>query len=90
MRMDIGNTKNLNVFLLGLGFLLVFAAFQTMGNVQTVLLKSAADPHSSGFVPGFSGSGYVSLAVVYAVFAAANWCAPPLVAAAGPRSGGTI
>ncbi len=84
--MEIRNTKNLNVFLLGLGFLLVFAAFQTMGNVQTVLLKSASDPDSSGFVPGFTGSGYVSLAVVYTVFAAANWLSPPVVAAVGPRA----
>jgi len=35
-RMDVGNVKNLNVFLLGLAFLFVFTAFQTMSNVQTV------------------------------------------------------
>ncbi len=73
------------MFLLGLGFLLVFAAFQTMGNVQAVVLRSASNPGSPGFVPGFTGSGYVSLAVVYTVFAAANWIAPPVVAVLGPR-----
>lgn len=83
--MDISNTKNLNVFLLGLGFLLTFAAFQTMGNIQAVILDSASDPHSSGYVPGFKGSGYTSLAIIYTVFSLANWLAPPIVALLGPR-----
>ncbi len=56
-----------------------------MGNIQTTILESAKSNSSSGFVPGFSGSGYVSLAVIYTVFAVANWLAPPAVALAGPR-----
>ncbi len=59
--MDEQKTKNLNVFLLGLAFMLVFAAFQTMGNVQTTILKSAANKNSTGYVDGFTGSGYTSV-----------------------------
>ena len=40
--------KNLNVFLLGLAFMLVFAAFQTVGNVQTTILDSASNNKSDG------------------------------------------
>jgi len=56
-----------------------------MSNVQTVLLESARDPSSSGYVPGFTGSGFVSLATLYASFALCNWAAPSIVAVAGPR-----
>ena len=44
--MEQQTVKNLNVFLLGLAFMLVFAAFQTMGNVQTVILDSAKNKTS--------------------------------------------
>ena len=77
--------KNLNVFLLGLAFMLVFTAFQTMGNVQTVILDSAKNKSSDGYVEGFNGDGYYSLAVIYAVFTCANWFAPPVVSKLGPR-----
>jgi hypothetical protein len=33
--------KNVNVFLVGLSFLLVFTAFQTMGNIQELILDTA-------------------------------------------------
>ena len=39
--------KDLNVGLLGLAFMLVFAAFQTMGNVQTVILDSAKNSNAT-------------------------------------------
>ena len=35
--------------------------------------------------PNFTGSGYTSLAVIYLVFAAANWLAPSMIALAGPK-----
>ena len=47
--MEQQTVKNLNVFLLGLAFMLVFAAFQTMGNVQTVILDSAKNTTSGEF-----------------------------------------
>lgn len=83
--MDHNATKNVNVGLVGLAFMLVFTAFNTLGNVQTTILKSAADPASPGYVPGFHGSGYVSLAIIYTVFSAANWLSPSVVALLGPR-----
>ena len=48
--MEQQTVKNLNVFLLGLAFMLVFAAFQTMGNVQTVILDSAKNATSGQFL----------------------------------------
>ena len=48
-KMEQQTVKNLNVFLLGLAFMLVFAAFQTMGNVQTVILDSAKNATSGQF-----------------------------------------
>ncbi|KAK3851429.1 hypothetical protein Pcinc_041918 [Petrolisthes cinctipes] len=70
----------INVGLLGLAFMLVFTSFQTQGNMQQVVIKSiqAEDP-------SFLGSGYISLAVVYAVFAFFNWLAPSCLSFLGPK-----
>ena len=40
---------------------------------------------SGGYVEGFTGDGFTSLAIVYAVFSVANWFAPPVVSKIGPR-----
>ena len=45
--------KILNVGLLGLAFMLVFASFQTLGNVQPIILDSARNESSGGHVEGF-------------------------------------
>ena len=48
-------TKNLNVFILGLAFLGLFTAFNTMGNIQQTILDSAVNPdldEESGYVEG--------------------------------------
>eukprot|EP00095_Tigriopus_kingsejongensis_P001318 snap_masked-scaffold249_size238305-processed-gene-0.10 protein:Tk01318 transcript:snap_masked-scaffold249_size238305-processed-gene-0.10-mRNA-1 annotation:"unc93-like protein mfsd11" len=58
----------------------------TMGNIQTTILKSAINPDSPGYVPGFHGSGYTSLAIIYTAFSLANWGAPPVVALLGSRA----
>lgn len=84
-KMEETKIKNANVFLLGLAFMLVFTAFQTMGNVEKTILDSAKTNGSGGYVPGFSGSGYASLAIIYTAFAASNWMAPSAVALLGPR-----
>ncbi|XP_049940145.1 UNC93-like protein MFSD11 [Schistocerca serialis cubense] len=70
----------LNVILLGFGFMFVFTAFQTMGNIEKTVLDSiqADDPE-------FRGDGYTSLAVIYAVFAVCNWLAPSIISVVGPR-----
>ena len=78
-------TRNINVFLLGLAFMLMFTAFQTMGNVQTTILNSARNNQSDGYVEGFDGTGQTSLAIIYVFFAASNWIAPSVVAVLGPR-----
>ena len=77
--------RNINVFLLGLAFMLMFTAFQTMGNVQTTILNSARNNQSAGYVDGFDGTGQTSLAIIYVFFAVSNWIAPSVVAALGPR-----
>ena len=50
-------TKNLNVFILGLAFLGLFTAFNTMGNIQQTILDSAVNEEldeESGYVEGKS------------------------------------
>uniref|UniRef100_A0A7G3ANV6 UNC93-like protein MFSD11 n=1 Tax=Lutzomyia longipalpis TaxID=7200 RepID=A0A7G3ANV6_LUTLO len=70
----------LSVGVLGLGFMLLFTAFQTMGNIEKVVIDSIARDDTT-----FSGDGYVSLAIIYATFAICNWLAPSVVALLGPR-----
>ena len=50
--MNESKTKMLNVILLGVAFMLVFTAWQTMGNVQTTILNSAKKKGSPGYVEG--------------------------------------
>ena len=47
---------------------------------QTVLDSINADD------PSFTGKGYTSLAVIYAVFAVCNWAAPSVISVIGPRA----
>ncbi|TRY62646.1 hypothetical protein TCAL_11960 [Tigriopus californicus] len=84
-------TKNVNVFLLGLAFLLLFTAFQTMGNIQSVILEGAklnetdtGEPNDA-FVDGFTGDGFTSLAILYAVSAVCNWFAPSIMVVMGMK-----
>ena len=50
--MEERQVKLLNVGLLGLAFMLVFTAFQTLGNVQPIILDSARNESSGGYVEG--------------------------------------
>lgn len=36
--------------------------------------------------PDFMGDGYISLAIVYALFAICNWLAPSTLMISGPRA----
>lgn len=72
--------KLYNVIVLGLSFMLVFTAFQTNGIIQQTVIKSIQSEDSS-----FTGDGYTSLAIIYAVFAAANWAAPSVVSLIGAK-----
>jgi len=69
------------VLLLGLAFMLVFTGFQTQGNMQQMVIDSI---HKED--PSFNGSGYISLAVIYAVFATTNWVAPSALSLMGAKA----
>ncbi|XP_013199956.1 UNC93-like protein MFSD11 [Amyelois transitella] len=72
--------KFINVILLGFGFMFVFTAFQTMGNIEKTILESISQDDSS-----FTGDGYTSLAIIYATLAVCNWMAPSVITITGPR-----
>ncbi|CAK9815980.1 UNC93-like protein MFSD11 [Anthophora plagiata] len=74
------NRSFLNVMILSLGFMLVFTAFQTMGNIEKTVLQSIKKEN-----PHFTGEAYTSLAIIYAVFATCNWIAPSYISMTGPR-----
>lgn len=66
----------MNIILMGFAFMFVFTAFQTSSMIEQTVLDSFKENEN----PNFNGSGFVSLAIVYIVFAAANWIAPVIVA----------
>ncbi|XP_036446016.1 UNC93-like protein MFSD11 isoform X2 [Colossoma macropomum] len=68
----------LNIFILGIGFMLMFTAFQTCGNIEQTVIKSFNSTE-------FHGSGYTSMAIIYGVFSASNLIAPSVVAVIGPQ-----
>lgn len=70
----------LNVLILSFGFMLVFTAFQTMGNIEQTILKSIHAEDSS-----YNADAYISLAIIYGVFATCNWLAPSYISVTGPR-----
>ncbi|XP_067914225.1 UNC93-like protein MFSD11 [Heterodontus francisci] len=71
-------TKLMNVIILGCGFMLVFSAFQTCGNIEQTVIKSINSTR-------FHGSGYTSLAIIYTVFSASNLLTPSIVALLGAQ-----
>ncbi|KAL0278554.1 UNVERIFIED_CONTAM: hypothetical protein PYX00_000347 [Menopon gallinae] len=71
------DTRFVNIILLGFGFMFIFTAFQTTGNIEETVLSSLGDE--------FKGAGYISLAVLYAVFATCNWIAPSVISLTGPK-----
>ncbi|XP_069125412.1 UNC93-like protein MFSD11 [Argopecten irradians] len=75
------DSRLLNIILVGFAFMFLFTAFQTAGMSETAVLKSARKDSNGTF----TGDGSISLGVIYAVFAAANWIAPPIVSAVGPK-----
>ncbi|XP_072337272.1 UNC93-like protein MFSD11 [Scyliorhinus torazame] len=73
-----GDRRVINVYLLGVGFMLIFTAFTTCGNIEQTVIRSLTNT-------SFSGSGYNSLAIIYGVFSASNLIAPSVVAVVGPK-----
>ncbi|XP_046894557.1 UNC93-like protein MFSD11 isoform X1 [Hypomesus transpacificus] len=70
--------RTFNVVILGIGFLLIFTAFTTCGNIEQTLIKSLDNG-------SFTGSGYDSLGIIYGVFSFSNLLAPTVVAVIGPQ-----
>ncbi|KAM8825416.1 UNC93-like protein MFSD11 isoform 1-T2 [Synchiropus picturatus] len=76
--MDPEKKKLLNIVVLGVGFMFMFTAFQTCGNIEQTVIKSLNTTE-------FHGSGYTSMAIIYGVFSASNLIAPSVVAVVGPQ-----
>ncbi|CAJ1075923.1 UNC93-like protein MFSD11 [Xyrichtys novacula] len=70
--------KLLNILILGFGFMFMFTAFQTCGNIEQTVIKSFNSTE-------FHGSGYTSMAIIYGVFSASNLIAPSVVTVIGPQ-----
>ncbi|XP_062586951.1 UNC93-like protein MFSD11 [Saccostrea cucullata] len=70
-----------NIIVLGVAFMLLFTAFQTASMAEQSVLASEKK-NTNGT---FTGDGYTSLSIIYVVFSAANWIAPPIVAVLGPK-----
>lgn len=70
--------RTFNVVILGIGFLLIFTAFTTCGNIEQTVVKSLEND-------SFTGSGYHSLGIIYGVFSFSNLFAPTVVAVIGPQ-----
>ncbi|XP_029944844.1 UNC93-like protein MFSD11 [Salarias fasciatus] len=68
----------LNIIILGFGFMFMFTAFQTCGNIEQTVIKSFNSTE-------FHGSGYTSMAIIYGVFSASNLIAPSVVTLIGPQ-----
>ena len=50
-----------------------------------MILDGAQDPDSAGYVEGFTGDGFISLAIIYAVSAVFNWFAPSVMVVLGTQ-----
>ncbi|XP_010872920.1 UNC93-like protein MFSD11 [Esox lucius] len=70
--------RTYNVIILGLGFLFIFTAFTTCGNIEQSIVKSLDNGT-------FTGSGYHSLGIIYGIFSFANVLAPAVVTIIGPQ-----
>lgn len=68
----------LNIIVLGIGFMVMFTAFGTCGNIEQTVIKSFNSTE-------FHGSGYTSMAIIYAVFSTSNLIAPSVIAVVGPQ-----
>ncbi|XP_056144002.1 UNC93-like protein MFSD11 [Lampris incognitus] len=68
----------LNIIILGFGFMFMFTAFQTCGNIEQTIITSFNSSE-------FHGTGYTSMSIIYGVFSASNLIAPSVVAVIGPQ-----
>ncbi|CAF4554938.1 unnamed protein product [Rotaria socialis] len=71
------NRSLINILLLGAAFMVLFTAFQATGLVEQSVLEGVKNETLNG--TDFQGSGYISLAIVYACATIANILAPAFV-----------
>lgn len=77
------NQQLVNVLLLGGAFHLIFFSFQTSVFIQQTVVNSIKlKPEYN-----FTGDGYLSLCITYAVFALSNWLAPSTISVTGIKYG---
>ena len=76
-------TKLINVILLGIVFMTTGS--RTPISIQKPILYSAKEENSTGFVPGFTGDGYIANSVLYATFSVSNFLAPWVIQTIGPK-----
>uniref|UniRef100_A0AC35TT84 UNC93-like protein MFSD11 n=1 Tax=Rhabditophanes sp. KR3021 TaxID=114890 RepID=A0AC35TT84_9BILA len=72
--------NTINVIQLGLGFFLIFFAFNSQGFIEETVINSFSDKGEIS-----KHAGYTSLAIIYAVFTLANFAAAPIVNQLGPK-----
>lgn len=73
-------TKQRNVYLHSIFFLLLFTAFQTSTGIAQRVLIGYQDETANSSHPFIGIDGYTSNAVLYVVFALFNWFAPVVIA----------
>ena len=76
-------TKLLNVILLGIVFMTTGS--RTPISIQKPILYSAQQVNSTGYVPGFTGDGYIANSLLYATFSVSNFFAPWVIESIGPK-----
>uniref|UniRef100_A0A8C7M0A0 UNC93-like protein MFSD11 n=1 Tax=Oncorhynchus mykiss TaxID=8022 RepID=A0A8C7M0A0_ONCMY len=67
----------LNIIILGFGFMFMFTAFQTCGNIEVCHVANILKKKKNVFT--------CSMAIIYGVFSASNLIAPSVVAVIGPQ-----
>jgi len=77
--------KLTNVLMVSFAFMLMFTGFQTCNMVSQTVLNSYINETTINGTSSFHGDGYTSLAIIYIVFAFANWLAPSVVSVIGPK-----
>jgi len=88
------NWKLINVILLGLAFMLLFTAFQTASMsarfVTEAIKRELKADNSTNLtdsqINSRIGDGYISMSLLYAVFAMANFFSPSIVKICGHKA----
>ncbi|XP_064622299.1 UNC93-like protein MFSD11 isoform X2 [Lineus longissimus] len=81
MATSVCDVKFVRIVIMSISYMLIFTAFQTSSMLeQSVIDGAKAEPNST-----FTGDGFISLATIYAVFAASNWGAPSVISVLGPK-----